>query len=237
MKQILSQLIHGFESIAFPSTCICCGLYIENTDQMICTQCASKRFEDANPANGESCLSLILPDGVHFQDALWRYDKEGMVQEMIRQLKYQGMAQIGLELGRIAGKRIKERHLGSRIQVDLNQVLLVPVPLHPLREKKRGYNQARLIAQGIASQTEIPVIESTTLIRQRNTISQTKFSFTKRMENLRNVFVLKEPDKIKDSFLILVDDVFTTGSTCFSLAHILKKGNPSGMGIFTIAQA
>lgn len=204
---------------------------------MICSQCATRRFEDPNPTNNESCLGLILPDGVLFQDALWSYDKEGLVQEMIRQLKYQGMGQIGIELGNLAGNRIKKRHIGSRISVDISRILLVPVPLHPLREKKRGYNQARQIAQGIAAQTGASIIEPTSLIRQRNTVTQTKFSFAKRMENLRNVFVLKAPEAVKDRFLIIVDDVFTTGSTCFSLAHILKEGNPAGMGIFTIAQA
>lgn len=237
MERLFYTLTDGLEAVLFPVTCMACGTAMKDKKRVLCSKCINDRFEDPNPGNRVSCSKMLLPDGINFQDALWRYDKEGHIQEMIRCLKYQGMSQIGIELGKIAGKRVAERHLGIHAPESKMDTLLVPVPLHPAREKKRGYNQARMIASGISEISGVEVVENETVIRTRNTLTQTKFSFSKRMENLKGVFKVNHPEKLKDKFIILVDDVFTTGSTCYSLGASLKFAGVAGIGILTIGIA
>lgn len=237
MLQLFHTFTDGLEAVLFPATCMACGTAIKDKKRVLCSKCVNDRFEDPNPANRVSCTKMLLPDGINFQDALWRYDKEGHIQEMIRCLKYQGMSQIGTELGKIAGKRITERHLGTHTPENLEEILLLPVPLHPAREKKRGYNQARMIASGMSEISGVDLAENETVVRTRNTLTQTKFSFSKRMENLKGVFKVNHPEKLKDKFIILVDDVFTTGSTCYSMAASLKNTGVAGIGILTIGIA
>jgi len=235
MKKWILNTIRGFEAIAFPQVCISCGMFMPDKNQLICSNCVANRFEDPNPANENACEKMILPNGVLFQDALWKYDKEGIVQEMIRLLKYQGMGKIGIELGEAAGRKFIRRHPGKRIHVSVDQMLLLPVPLHPKREKKRGYNQAKKIAEGISQVSGIQIAPDSSLVRIKFTTTQTRFSLKKRMENLKGVFSVADPEVFKNKVVIIIDDVFTTGSTCFSIAEILNQAEPRSIGIFTVA--
>lgn len=234
MRRLIQNMARGVESVIFPITCVACGVSMQDNQRMLCGECISGRFEDPNPTNDNYCGKIILPDGIAFQDALWRYDKQGIIQEIIRMLKYQGMSQVGTELGKIAGNRLLQRHLKKRLP---DGAVLLPVPLHPLRKKKRGYNQARLIAEGMAVQTGLEVVPEAAVIRKRNTVTQTKFSFSRRMENLKGVFSVESQDELKGRFVIIVDDVFTTGSTCFSLGRVIGDSEVSGMGVMTIGIA
>ncbi|MFW6346981.1 MAG: ComF family protein [Cyclonatronaceae bacterium] len=230
------ELLEGAEHIAFPATCVACGESLPARTQFLCDVCATGRFEDANPTNADTCDTLILPQGVAFQDAIWHYDKAGALQKLMQMLKYEGMAGVGRELGELAGQRIMQRHVPQRF-AEAGAIVLLPVPLHPKREQKRGYNQAREIAEGIATVLKCPVAPAAALIRSRNTATQTRFSFSKRMENLKDVFQLAQADVFTDRAVLIIDDVFTTGSTCFSVHEALQKAQPATVGIFTIAQA
>lgn len=234
--RILKELIDGAGHIAFPATCVACGQSLPARAQFLCEPCAASRFEDANPANADTCDALVLPEGVGFQDAMWQYDKAGALQKLMQMLKYEGMAQVGIELGELAGQRIMQRHVPQRFSAD-EEITLLPVPLHPRRERKRGYNQARKIAQGIAQITGFPIAAQESLVRSRHTSTQTRFSFSKRMENLKNVFKLERPEVFAGRTVLIIDDVFTTGSTCFSVNEALQEADPARAGIFTIAQA
>lgn len=234
--RLLHELLQGAGHVAFPATCVACGESLAARSQFLCETCAAGRFEDANPTNEDTCDTLVLPEGVGFQDAMWHYDKAGALQKLMQMLKYEGMAQVGIELGELAGQRILERHVPERMP-SAGEILLLPVPLHPRRERKRGYNQAMKIAEGIAGVIGCQIAPAESLIRSRHTLTQTRFSFSKRMENLKNVFQLSEPDVFTGQHVILIDDVFTTGSTSFSVSAALSESKPAKIGIFTIAQA
>lgn len=234
--RVFSELLQGAQQIAFPPTCVACGGSLAARSQFLCETCAKGRFEDANPTNADTCDTLVLPEGVGFQDAMWHYDKAGALQKLMQMLKYEGMAQVGVDLGELAGQRISERHVPQRMPA-AEQILLLPVPLHTRRERKRGYNQALKIAEGIAGVLGCRIAPADALIRSRHTSTQTRFSFSKRMENLKDVFQLSKPDVFAAQHVIIVDDVFTTGSTSFSVSAALAESQPADIGIFTIAQA
>jgi ComF family protein len=118
-----------------------------------------------------------------------------------------------------------------------NEIVLLPVPLHPARERKRGYNQSRLIAEGISEITGDRVSKKGDVTRIRNTRTQTGYSMGKRMKNISGAFSLNNPESFAGNFVIIVDDVFTTGSTVFELAHTLQPAEPADIGILTIALA
>jgi ComF family protein len=138
--------------------------------------------------------------------ACFFFSKEGKVQHLIHELKYKGNKDAGVFLGQEIGKAIKEAPLYQGLD------LLIPVPLHPKREKERGYNQSLMIAQGISEVTDIPVGEDL-LVRSVNTATQTHKTKDERWENVKDIFEVRHPERLESKYVLLVDDVLTTGAT------------------------
>ena len=112
----------------------------------------------------------------------------------------------------------------------------MPVPLHGSRLRSRRFNQAELIARSLSIELEIPLVKA--LKRVLPTNRQATLSRKERLQNLRNAFQLRIPvEKIADRNLILIDDVFTTGSTAQECARVLQKANPKTIAVFTIVRA
>jgi len=100
--------------------------------------------------------------------------------------------------------------------------LLIPIPLHRRRLKERGFNQAQEIAKELSTLINVPMA-STALVKEKETLSQKKLSAAERQENVKDAFVIKNPDLISGKKIFLVDDVYTTGSTMEACAKVLKK--------------
>ncbi len=113
---------------------------------------------------------------------------------------------------------------------------LIPVPLHPHKEKKRGYNQATLLCRGIASVMNIPVYEEH-IIRGHFTETQTQKHRTERWKNVKESFLIQKEHELYGKQLILVDDVITTGATLEAVAHQILKVPNTILGIATLAFA
>jgi ComF family protein len=144
------------------------------------------------------------------------YNKGSRIRRLIHNLKYKGIQEIGFELGRMYGLSMRDSEFCKEID------LIVPVPLHPLRLKRRGFNQSYLISKGLSDVTGIPV-ENESLLRISVTATQTTRSRYDRWTNVEGVFSISEPDKIIGKHILLVDDVITTGSTIESCADELLK--------------
>ena len=141
---------------------------------------------------------------------------------MIHELKYKGNKEAGVFLGQEIGKAIMEAPLYQGID------FLIPVPLHPKREKERGYNQSMMIAQGISEVTEVP-IGNDFMVRSVNTATQTHKTRDDRWENVKDIFELRHPEKLEGKYVLLIDDVLTTGSTLEACA--LKLSTIKGITI------
>lgn len=236
LGKILNFLARGIAGIIFPNVCMCCGKEVTEKEKQICSFCLSERFEDANPENDLSSSNILLPEGVLIQHALWKYDKGGILQDLMHQLKYERLTLIGKQLGEEVGSRAK-RHPGIAALLAREETVLVPVPLHYLKFMRRGFNQAYMIARGVQKILDTPICDIKAVVRKKNTRSQTGFSLARRTENIRNAFKVKKKSVFENKLAIIVDDVFTTGATSFELSRVLLEAGSSGVLILTVAQA
>lgn len=133
-------------------------------------------------------------------------------------------------MGNIAGEQLIKNPIFSKADV------IIPVPLHKSRLRKRGYNQSACFAEGIAEKLNIPV-EEHNLIRIKATETQTHRSRFSRFENMQEVFSLKNPDALINKHVLLVDDIVTTGSTLEACGSVLLKIEGLKLSIATIACA
>lgn len=222
MRRFLKPL-HDF---IYPHCCICCGQSIENYEIYICDFCTLLRFERTDNKN------LIVPESVLDVISLWKFDKGGYLQEILHQLKYNKIQGAGSHLGMLLGKKILEAfpEIGS-------EGILVPVPLHRSKERKRGFNQARSIAEGISNQINWPLIDENAIQRVKKTKTQTGLSSEQRALNLSKAFVVNIKKDLENHIPVIVDDVFTTGTTTFELVKAIHCETGIKCYIATAAQA
>lgn len=222
--------------VAFPNVCLCCGLETTEKERQLCSFCKEERFEAANRDHSLSSSDTILPECVYIQHALWKFDHGGTLQNLLHYLKYERLTEVGVELGAKLGESMK-KHPVIKEQFSAEDVIFVPVPLHYLKFRKRGFNQAFMIARGVQRIWNFPICEAGSVIRRKNTRSQTGFSLQKRIANMRKAFQVKKPETFQNKLAVIIDDVFTTGSTSFELARTLKEAECSAIFIATVAQA
>lgn len=236
IQNLVNETITGFRSILFPGVCVACGEPVPGGTEMLCPFCQVSGFESANLQDTTSCAGVILPDRVRFQFALWKYDKGGMLQSLLHGIKYNGLGKLGFELGILTGNALRKHTIWQNI-FDTQKVVLLPVPLHHRRKRMRGFNQAEVIALGISQALGIPLLPEMAVIRRRYTKTQTGFSLTERNRNLKEAFEVRMESALEDCFVIVVDDVFTTGATCFSLIEAVAPHTRNEFGIMTVAFA
>jgi ComF family protein len=188
---------------------------LERAGERVCPNCWGA-LELLSP---EARLSKKLPPSLDEIHPVYVFEEK--IQKIIHALKYQGYRSLGLRLGELVGKQ-----LFDKIHREAN-ISLVPIPLHPIKLRERGYNQAALIARGISLVTHTPV-EEKIIRRIKNTKTQTQLSAAERQENMAGAFALGKRSLIRpDQTIILVDDVLTTGATLSAAATILRQ---SGIG-------
>lgn len=234
---LIKKTIKGFTQIIFPNVCVCCGRENTQRQRQLCSFCLKNRFEDANPDNERVSSDALLPEGIVVQHALWQFDKGGDLQHLLHKLKYQRLTTIGVDLGRKLGQRVADHPMLVNL-FEEHEAVILPVPLHYLKFRYRGFNQAFKLAQGFQEQwQEMPICRVRDVIRTKNTRSQTGFSLEKRLQNLKDAFKIKNKQAIKNKLIVIIDDVFTTGATTFELAQTLKKEESGPIVILTVAQA
>ena len=231
--RLITTLFKGVEEMIYPHVCEICGSSLPDTRQFICRRCLESRFEYARLTHNPDNAEILLPENIECQYALWKFDKGGYLQDLLHALKYHRLYGVGTDLGRALAVRLKKYLIFN----DLNDVVLVPVPLHPRKEKKRGYNQAYYLAVGMSEVLRFSIVEKNEVIRTKNTRTQTGFSLEKRKQNIHQAFQVKEKSAINGKTCIIVDDVFTTGATTFELADELEKAGARKIMITTVAEA
>lgn len=169
---------------------------------------------------------------------MWYFDKGGYLQQLLHCLKYNYLQHAGIELGSILGRFLLNRSDLDPLKVfDQKKPILIPVPLHKSKQRKRGYNQARALAEGVSKITKWDLIDEKSVIRVRKTKTQTGLNSSERAKNVHHAFFIKRPDQLRNCQPIIVDDVFTTGATTFELANQISKKISERVLIITVAKA
>jgi ComF family protein len=221
-----------FISLFFPNYCFGCNQSLVKGEDTLCTNCllelpkTNYHLTEENPIKNKLIGRLPLKHALAFL----KFRKSGIVQHLMHQLKYNNQPDVGVKLGRSYGYELA-RH-GYQNEFDV----IVPVPLHASRQRKRGYNQSAKFAEGLSEALGIPWDESIS-IRTSTTGTQTKKSKHERWENVKSVFDINDNQKIKDLRILLVDDVITTGATIEACGQHLIDSHCRELSIACIAEA
>lgn len=212
------KFISAFVGLFYPSVCAACGNSLFQWEKTVCTRCRALLPKTGYEQHEGNPLAQLFYGKVRLQavTACYFFSKEGKVQHLIHELKYKDNPEAGVFLGQELGKTLKEAALFQGLDY------LIPVPLHPKREKERGYNQSLMIAQGVSETMGVPIGEGF-LIRSVNTATQTHKSKEERWNNVKNIFELRHAEALKDKYVLLIDDVLTTGATLEACALRLSS--------------
>lgn len=162
--------------------------------------------------------------------AMYYFSRKSPIQRALHQLKYHNNPDIGINIGRAFGRKLKSSDIFKSVEA------IVPVPLHPQKERLRGYNQSTMFAQGLSETMEVPVMQNV-LVRRIFTETQTKKKRMDRFSNVKEVFMVKKPNLIRGKHLLLVDDVLTTGATLEICGRALLEVDGTKLSAATIAIA
>lgn len=190
--------------------CYDCAGKIHWIGQQVCEKCGKEEFL------GSTGLCNDCTYNAHEYDqgmALFTYVREG--KRIIQEIKYHGNKKLAKWLGVKLSKRLSEMDWQG---IDM----ILPIPLHPNRLKERGFNQSLEIAKGMVASMDIPLIDNL-LIRVKDTPHQTDLSKVERQRNIKDAFRIEDETIIQGKTILLVDDVYTTGSTINACAKVLRK--------------
>lgn len=226
----LAKIINEINNILLPTVCFGCNAQLSRGESVLCTVCRHELPLTDYTFSKENPVDLIFYGRIPIKKAasFLFFAKNGVVKNLLHHLKYKNQEQIGGFFGDWYGAILeREKTLDS---VDV----VVPVPLHPKKEKKRGYNQVALFAKKIATFIEAEYRDDI-LIKSTNTKSQTKKNRLLRWESAKEVFQINPPTHKKFKHMLLVDDVITTGATMESCALALHQLGDVTVSVLSMA--
>ena len=223
--------ISNFFELFYPRICESCNDNLVKNEEVLCTRCLLELPFTHFQYDADNDVARIFWGRVPVKRAasLFYFHKEGHVQKLLHKLKYKDQPEIGIYLGKLIGYQLQGTGFNET-------EVIVPVPLHLKKRRKRGYNQCEYIARGMSEVMNKPV-NTSALRRVIANPSQTKRHRYERWLNAENVFKLTKPDQVKDKHVLLVDDVVTTGATLESCVSELLKGEGTSVSIITVAHA
>ncbi len=223
MIQYLIQLL-------FPRVCISCNAPLMQNEQHLCSACLLDLPQTRFHIHPENILEKSfwgrLP--VNRAYAFLYFKKGGATQHILHAIKYKGNTELAIFMGKMYGSILRE----AGIIPDA----VVAIPLHPGKQRKRGYNQSQLISQGIAEGLGIPDI-SIGIQRAKATETQTRKSRFDRWQNVEEVFVLSDSTLFENKHVLLIDDVITTGATIEACGQVILSATGSKLSVASIAYA
>ncbi len=187
--------MRAFLNLVYPLTCPICGVRLDE-EKGLCKDCIAK-----------------IPKNL-YGIAACRF--EGVIKEAVHLFKYKGMVSLLNTFSAIILEFIERN-------IDMKKIdAIVPIPLHPVKLRERGFNQAYLLSLSIAKRYNIP-ISTGNLIKTKATRPQSTLGRNQRLKNLKGAFSVKRSERLKGKSVLLVDDVYTTGTTIDNAAEALKK--------------
>lgn len=229
---ITDQMLKSIINLFFPKVCYACKQQLNDHEQYVCTVCRHHLpVTDFHKFNTDFVKKLFYGRAKIINGtALLRFEKKGGVQQLIHELKYRGHQDIGLFLGNWLGEELKP--IPAYKDIDL----VIPVPLHKKKLRRRGYNQVTKFGQQIAKALNTNY-DDTLLIKITNTSSQVNKKRFARWNNSNELFSLRDKEKIENKHILLVDDLITTGATLEACIQVLHSAKNVNISIATMAIA
>jgi len=227
------DLFRDFANLVYPNTCLGCGSVLVLGENHLCTSCLTNLpfagFEQ-NPSQHPTAIKFYgkIPPADIF--CLLKYKRGNLSQKLIHQFKYNRKKELGLIFSELQVKRFKSN--GNTIDWDF----IIPIPLHPLKLKTRGFNQSEVYAKHLAEKLNIQ-LRNDVLIRSKPNKVQALLNRNNRYENVKSIYSSTQKVDIRGKSVLLVDDVITTGATLEVCTHLLLEGGAKKVAIASIATA
>lgn len=230
MKKKVSQWIWDLIYCFYPKICPVCYHPIRQPSHFVCHQCFSKIPWTQFWKFSENPLRSIFWGKLPVQniDSMMHFRKDGIVRMLLHRIKYHRQPELAEELGMYWGNFLLQKQGYQKID------LIIPIPMHPHKLKKRGYNQAELIAKGL-SQVFQKKLRNNILLKKDFTNTQTKMNRSERWQNLQAGFSVHHSSQIQGKHILLVDDVLTTGATLHAAGQILLEQGAKSISMATLA--
>ncbi len=230
MLKIFDKIHKNLLNVLFPVFCNGCSKLLLKNEKVICVKCNHNlpftHHHNIKKTEIHKTFYGLVP--FEFGASVLYFSKKGIAQNLIHNLKYRNRQEVGTFLGDLYSSELIKLEVFKEIDY------IIPVPLHKKRFQERGYNQVTTFCNSIEKNLSIPVIEDV-LIKTKNLKSQTDKSKEGRIENNKNVFSIKNYEKIEGKHILIVDDVFTTGATIEACAKEILKIKNTKISILTIA--
>lgn len=228
----MKWLVESVLNLLYPELCLSCGNSLVEGEEAICLHCENSlprtRFHD----DKDNLVNQLFWGRARVTSAtsFMFFRRKGIVQHLMHEFKYKGEKEIGAYLGKLFAQELVNQDVFSDVDV------IIPIPLHHEKEKKRGYNQAAIIGYGMSGEMHVPV-RTDLLIRVEKTSTQTRKGRYDRWENVSSVFAIRHPEEFPYKHVLLVDDVITTGATLEACAQRILTGTEANVSIATLAVA
>ena len=217
-------------NLFFPKVCLSCNHVLLDNEIYVCTNCRHDLPVTNYHLDDSDQVKKVFYGRVKLENAtaLLRFQKKGIVQQLMHNLKYKGHQEIGTFLGAWLGDELK--NIDDYKDIDL----VIPVPLHKRKLRKRGYNQVILFSEEIANSMNIENLASV-LVKVSDTASQVNKSRLARWNSNNETFAIQNLNLIDNKHVLLVDDIITTGATIEACANQLLKAKNVKISVATMA--
>ncbi len=225
-------MIKNLINLLFPKLCQGCESLLRNNEPVICAACRHDLpiTNHLTVKENETFKKFYGRLPVHHASSIVYFHKKGLVQELIHKLKYKGAQEIGTYFGQLYGFELNTLQSVEKFDT------IIPVPLHPKKQRERGYNQVTSFGQALSESLGTP-LNNSLLFRNRYSKTQTQKSLIGRTETTTDLFDVTFSEKDHNKHFLLIDDVITSGSTLEACGKALLKIPGAKVSILTIAFA
>ena len=209
--------------IIYPPVCGICG---KLCDEDICKKCQVLLINKIEVGIDD----YTFDDTKYFNEHIYIFNYHGIMRDKILQYKFQDKTYLYKMFSKII---VNNKKIYEKIK---DYDIIIPVPIHKKRKIERGYNQSELIAKNISIENNIS-LNTISLQKEKNTVAQSTLNKQERRENIRNAYICKNKELIKNKNILIFDDVYTTGNTVNECSKALRSAEVNNIGILTIAKA
>jgi ComF family protein len=230
MLKTLCSHLNDFAHLFFPHVCETCGSDVLENNSLLCPACFLKLPETGFIKEADNPVEKIFYGRIKVEAAAsaFYFTKHSLLQHLIVELKYRNNKDIGFYLGKLLGYQLMQTDRFNNVDA------IIPLPLNPRKERKRGYNQASVIAEGISSVWYKPILKNA-VHRTVYTETQTHKDRVSRWQTMEGVFAAVDKASLEGKHILLVDDIVTTGATMEACGEKILQTQETKLSIATVA--